>query len=390
MDHLSNYFCFREVMESAAKKTRTKKTAVAASQAATASEPPSLLTIISQISTENPSVEEQPLPVIAEKTSRKGKKPIQVVAVVTADGIQGSFPSEQRRPLIGHLPISSASVSFNDEADEEVSAPEPFPYDDTICTYGAPYHSTSETKKSTTCQNVQPAVEIKAPTTTTVSTTPIVKPMLSTTVPSFTQVQLFAEYIGAREQKQIPDKTDIACLWCCEQFSWKPAVIPSRYESDVMNGQIKGQYRVYGNFCCPECALSYLLQEHIDTNARWERISWMHLIYGKVSGGRLYPAPSRMTLKKFGGIYSIEEFRDLAITHKIRADIHYPPMVSLLATMDTKPIDFYEAPIKQALPTYAFEREGTGEDGLRLKRTKPLKERDSTLDACVQIKMRGE
>jgi hypothetical protein len=385
MDHLRNYFCFREVMESAVKKTRAKKTAVVPATAV--SEPPSLLTIISQISTESPSVEEQPLPVIAEKTSRKGKKPIQVVAVVTADGIQGSFPSEQRRPLIGHLPISSASVSFNDDADEEVAAPEPFPYDN-ISTYGAPYHSTSEIKKLNTPQIIQPAVEIKA--TTAAITSPIVKSTLSTTVPSFTQVQLFAEYMGAREQKQIPDKTDIACLWCCEQFSWKPAVIPSRYESDVMNGQIKGQYRVYGNFCCPECALSYLLEEHIDTNARWERISWMHLIYGKVSGGRLYPAPSRMTLKKFGGIYSIEEFRDLAITHKIRADIHYPPMVSLLATMDTKPIDFYEAPIKQALPTYAFEREGMGEDGLRLKRTKPLKERDSTLDACVQIKMRGE
>ncbi len=364
------------------KKTRAKKTPTAAT---VPNETPSLLTIISQISTETPSAEEQPLPVIPEKTSKKGKKPIQVVAVVTADGIQGSFPTEQRRPLIGHLPISSASVSFNDEKPDECLLTEPCAYDDTISSYGAPYFSQSEIKKST-CQNT-PSTEIKAVVAAAPS---VVKSTISTTVPSFTQIQLFAEYIGAREQKQIPDKTDIACLWCCENFSWKPAVIPCRYESDVMNGPIKGQYRVYGNFCCPECALSYLLEENIDTNARWERISWMHLIYGKSCGGRLYPAPSRMTLKKFGGVYTIEEFRDLSMTHKIRADIHYPPMVSLLATMDTKPIDFYEAPIKQALPTYAFEREGAGEDGLRLKRTKPLKERDSTLDACVQIKMRGE
>ena len=372
------------------KKTRTKKGGVAAAAAApSASEAPSLLTIMSQISTEA-SVEEQPLPVVPEKTSKKGKKPIQVVAVVTANGIQGSFPSEQRRPLIGHLPISSASVSFNDDSavgtETESSVPEPF--DDNICMYGAPYHSAGEAKKPATCQAVastQQAVETKA-----VASVATVKSSVSTTVPSFTQIQLFAEYLGAREQKQIPDKTDIACLWCCEHFSWKPAVIPSRYESDVMNGPIRGQYRVYGNFCSPECALSHLLEENIDTNARWERISWMHLIYGKASGGRLYPAPSRLTLKKFGGVYTTEEFRDLAMSHKIRADIHYPPMVSLLATMDTKPIDFYEAPIKQALPTYAFEREGAGEDGLRLKRNKPLKERDSTLDACIQIKMRGE
>ena len=372
-------------MDTSVKKTRTKKTPATAAAAVPETEAPSLLTIMSQISSE-PSAEEQPLPTVPEKTSRKGKKPVQVVAVVTANGIQGSFPTEQRRPLIGHLPISSASVSFNDEvaATDDLSAPEPF-NGDYICSFGAPYNS-SDVKKPTTCQNTQQQVEVKAPSVVSV---PVVKSTISTTVPSFTQVQLFAEYLGAREQKQIPDKTDIACLWCCEQFSWKPAVILSRYESDVMNGPVKGQYRVYGNFCCPECALSYLLEENIDTNARWERISWMHLIYGKASGGRLYPAPSRLTLKKFGGIYTIEEFRDLAITHKIRADIHYPPMVSLLATMDTKPIDFYEAPIKQALPTYAFEREG-GEDGLRLKRSKPLKERDSTLDACIQIKMRGE
>ncbi len=364
-------------METTTKKTRTRKTA-----AASLAEPeaaPSLLTIISQISTENASAEEQPLPVVPEKTSKKGKRPVQVVAVVTADGIQGSFPTEQRRPLIGHLPISSASVSFNDEPLLDDNSVEP--YYDNICSYGAPYQS-GELKKAV----VAPSAEVKA---MPVKETPAIK-TISTTIPSFTQIQLFAEYIGAREQKQIPDKTDIACLWCCEQFSWKPAVIPCRYESDVMNGPIKGQYRVYGNYCCPECALAALLEENIDTNARWERISWMHMIYGKAVGGRLYPAPSRLTLKKFGGVYSIEEFRDLAMSHKIRADIHYPPMVSLLATMDTKPIDFYEAPIKQALPTYAFEREGAGEDGLRLKRTKPLKERDSTLDACIQIKMRGE
>ncbi len=367
-------------MENATKKTRARgKAAVAAAAVEQPAAPEnSLLSIMSQIgSAPEP---EAPLPPPTEKTTKKGKKPIQVVAVVTSNGIQGAFPTEQRRPLIGHLPISSASVSFNDEP--EVMTSEPEPYNDSyLCSYGAPYAE----KKPVVAVAQQPAEPVAA-----IPTIPQVKQSISTTVPSYTQIQLFAEYIGAREQKQIPDKTDIACLWCCEQFSWKPAVIPCRYESDVMNGPIKGQYRVYGNYCCPECALAALLEENLDTNARWERISWMHMIYGKAVGGRLYPAPSRLTLKKFGGVYTIEEFRHLAMSHKIRADIHYPPMVSLLATMDTKPIDFYEAPIKQALPTYAFEREGAGEDGLRLKRNKPLKERDSTLDACIQIKMRGE
>ena len=366
-------------MDTTTKKTRSRAKAAVAAAAEPEPAPTSLLTIMSQIGGE--VEQETPLPPPNEKAPKKTKKPIQVVAVVTSNGIQGSFPSEQRRPLIGHLPISSASVSFNDEPE----AGQPEAYNDSyLCSYGAPYND--EKKVTATCQQVEQV----APVAATITVVPQVKQNISTTVPSYTQIQLFAEYIGAREQKQIPDKTDIACLWCCENFSWKPAVIPCRYESDVMNGTIKGQYRVYGNYCCPECAIASLLEENIDTNARWERISWMHMIYGKAVGGRLYPAPSRLTLKKFGGVYTIEEFRNLAMTHKIRADIHYPPMVSLLATMDTKPIDFYEAPIKQALPTYAFEREGTGEDGLRLKRNKPLKEHDSTLDACIQIKMRGE
>jgi hypothetical protein len=352
----------------------------------------SLMNILSQASQEAVTEPIQETPVAETKPTRRGKKPIQVVAVVTANGIEGSFPQEQKRPLIGHLPISSASVSFNDETSvgNEVFAPEPFD-DNYVGTIGAPYNDDKKVTASsqpaqTPNQQVsntstQPQTNVKVEKKTNVPST------ISTTVPSFTQVQLFAEYLGARDQKTIPDKTDIACLWCCEQFSWKPVVIPCRYEADVMNGPIKGQYRVYGNFCSPECAMAHLLEEQIDTHARWERISWLHLIYGAAVGGRLYPAPSRMTLKKYGGVYTIEQFRDLAFSHKVRADIHYPPMVSLLATMDTKPIDFYEAQMKQALPSYAFEHKGDDE-GLRLKRTKPLKERESTLDACIMVRSR--
>ncbi len=376
----------------ATRAPRKTKAKVAEPVQETAAEPEgSLINILSQVSQE-PVVEPiQEIP-IETKPTRRGKKPIQVVAVVTANGIEGSFPQEQRRPLIGHLPISSASVSFNDDAvaANDVFAPEPFD-DNYVGTIGAPYSDDKKNAQNLAGQNANTPAQSNASqnsqNNTKVDKKVIVAPSISTTVPSFTQVQLFAEYIGAREQKTIPEKTDIACLWCCEQFPWKPVVIPCRYEADVMNGPIKGQYRVYGNFCSPECAMAHLLEEQIDTHARWERISWLHLIYGAAVGGRLYPAPSRMTLKKYGGIYSIEQFRELSFSHKVRADIHYPPMVSLLATMDTKPIDFYEAQMKQALPSYAFEHKGE-EEGLRLKRTKPLKERESTLDACIMVRSR--
>jgi hypothetical protein len=59
-------------------------------------------------------------------------------------------------------------------------------------------------------------------------------------------------------------------------------------------------------------------------------------------------------------------------------------MASLLATMDTKPIDFYESTNKsERLPDSS---------GLRLKRSKPLKEIENTLDACfmIQVNNRGQ
>ena len=55
-------------------------------------------------------------------------------------------------------------------------------------------------------------------------------------------------------------------------------------------------------------------------------------------------------------------------------------MVSLLATMDTKPIDFYEQGERNA---------SEYNNSLRLKRTKPLKEIENTLDACLNITVGG-
>jgi hypothetical protein len=74
----------------------------------------------------------------------------------------------------------------------------------------------------------------------------------------------------------------------------------------------------------------------------------------------------------------------MALSRKMRADINYPPMVSLLATMDTKPIDFYESAQKQSGGGLL----GASGSVLRLKRSKPLKEVENTLDGCLNITIR--
>jgi len=54
--------------------------------------------------------------------------------------------------------------------------------------------------------------------------------------------------------------------------------------------------------------------------------------------------------------------------------------------MDTKPIDFYETSMRNV--TSAYVPVANTDSGLKLKRSKPLKDRESTLDACLNISVR--
>jgi hypothetical protein len=65
-------------------------------------------------------------------------------------------------------------------------------------------------------------------------------------------------------------------------------------------------------------------------------------------------------------------------------------MVSILATMDTKPIDFYDANLTKNVSETVKERLQKAEEVLRLRRTKPLKAWESTLDACINLKIKHD
>jgi len=61
--------------------------------------------------------------------------------------------------------------------------------------------------------------------------------------------------------------------------------------------------------------------------------------------------------------------------------------VRSLVTIDTKPIDFFDTSLKQGvMPTMPQQ---SVEEGLRLKRSKPLKDKESTLDTVMNIKIGG-
>jgi hypothetical protein len=306
-------------------------------------------------------------PVVEAEPKKKSKKQPKVVAVVTPHGIEGSFLPEPRKPLIARLQINSTDIQFNDAPlfCDPVESGQPEPYNTNQDSVFAEVNE-GPVQEQERVDEPQQKTEVKA----------------SVTLETFAKCDLMMEYRECRDSKKIPERTSIACFWCAHNFSWRPCVIPEREE--------KGVYRIYGNFCSPSCAMAFLLNESLDTHVRWERIALLHRLYASnYKSHRIFPAPTRESLKHFGGPLSIEEFRHIIEQEKIRIDIQVPPMVSILGSIDTKPIDFYDSSMKHTISPLLGEFVPKAEEGLRLKRSRPLKEKDSTLDSVLKIQVKG-
>lgn len=318
--------------------------------------------------------EEKPI----KKTSKKKQFP--VVAVVGPDGIEGNLIPETKRPLIIHLPIQSKDVQINDM---------PMIYDPHPPTDALPYDSNADNpfyegveqiESTTTVKNdeADSVKQCKVDTTQNIQCDIIPTPALV----DFYNIKstFLIKFKDSSEIKTIPQTSDAACFWCCHTFTTQPVVLPIRDTGEYLE--------VTGNFCCPECSMAYLFDIRQDSHTRWEQLALLHRVYNEVCNGKIHPAPPRASLKLFGGNFSIEEYRSLIHSHKVRVDIHLPPMVSILATMDTKPIDFYDASLTKGVTETVKERLQKAEEVLRLRRTKPLKAWESTLDACINLKIK--
>jgi hypothetical protein len=328
---------------------------------------------------------EQVLPKAKRETKKSTKH--KVVAVVTPDGIQGSFQSETKRPLIAHLPIHSNDVQFHDQPFVYDPRPPPAnveafnqgdvdPFSEEATYEPAPKHDDVEivnVKKSSgkDSNTIEEKISISSQITPQVSRK------------EYGPTTLLVQFENTKHTQELPLETDLACFWCCDSFKGRPCVIPIRI--------IESTWHVYGNFCTPQCCMAYLLSELLDTHTRWERISLLNRLYRTNTNGRIYPAPSRESLQRFGGPIVIDDFRAICNSQRVRVDVHLPPMVSILASMDTKPIDFYETPLRNTFASpyqYAPVKTSDEHQPLKLKRSKPLKDKESTLDACLNITMR--
>lgn len=174
---------------------------------------------------------------------------------------------------------------------------------------------------------------------------------------------LMVRFQDSNRDQILPESSDIACFWDCHEFRGQPCVLPILIEEEI--------WRVYGNFCCPECAAAYLFNQRLDSHTQWERFALLNRLYSK--SAPIHIAPPQPTLRLFGGPLDILEYRAILAEKSIRVDVVAPPMISVIQVLDTKPIDSYDACLKNTFIPWEMDRMNRpGAQGLRLRRTKPI------------------
>jgi len=347
--------------EPAKKRTRAKKNVIAVEEPV----------IVEQPEVVEETVVEQVVPsssLVKEKRGKKSKKP-PVVAMVTPDGIIGSLLNDMR-PLIAHIPVSSAELATITVSDK------PPKYDPTV---PAPYDTTDTLAFLSEERGESAQAELPETKNTRQYDAPY-----KSNLPLHYSERLMVQYQDSNRAQKLPEKTDVFCFWCCHAFDNMPCVIPSDIKEGIWN--------VYGNFCSPECGVAYLFQERLDSNVQWERYAMLNSLYRKdieIQNGAatgIRSAPKREVLRIFGGSIDIREFRAVVHERKLRIDVLSPPMISIIQTMDTKPIDFYDQSLRNVfVPTEARRLNAPGAQGLRLRRSKPIAGKESTLDFVMKI-----
>ena len=100
----------------------------------------------------------------------------------------------------------------------------------------------------------------------------------------------------------ILNKNETRCYYCHHPFDNLPFYIPLKYCENL------DRYKLFGNFCSPNCAKSYCLSNKLLEN----KVYLLCQFYKKLFGPsfKFPPAPSFLKLKEYGGTLTIEEFRN--------------------------------------------------------------------------------
>lgn len=140
---------------------------------------------------------------------------------------------------------------------------------------------------------------------------------------TFTAVKLHSKVMTLKGTKldTWPSCTEVACWYDTFPFTTVPIPLVHHYD------QAKKAFVIYGNVCSVECGLAYMHRES-RRHDLWERVvlfeDMMHKVFKQKIVG-CEPAPPFLTLTRFGGFYSIEEYR--ASFNVVKMTVIAPPFL---------------------------------------------------------------
>jgi hypothetical protein len=165
----------------------------------------------------------------------------------------------------------------------------------------------------------------------------------------------------------------VVCFWCCHTFTNQKCVLPVSYDS------YKNIYTCEGNFCSPQCAIAYNYSNPlISDQTCWNRHALVGMLYGSTE---ISPAPPRSLLRMFGGVLSIEQYRNYLTTVNDLIFANLPPIRMINPVMN---IQGNMRDVKKFV-SLSNEVIENAEDGLRLKRNKPINPGVLTLDSLTAV-----
>ena len=158
------------------------------------------------------------------------------------------------------------------------------------------------------------------------------------------------------------------CWWCKNTFENPGVGLPNNY--------VKNKFQCQGHFCSFSCASAY----NIDLNDELvsKRNSLLHLLYEKTFDEKknINPSPHWLTLKEYGGVLSIEEFRENIIMNLDEFIYLHPPIICNMAVIERNEKKNMIINTKLNLK----------KDELVLKRSKPLKSTKYSLETTMGLK----
>ena len=206
-------------------------------------------------------------------------------------------------PIKHKLDLTPDVVDTTATKTNDVSPDAPFPYDPNVyVSMHADFeNNASEASSSNTFSFIK----------TNGGTTSSFPPNRSITI-----VPLLPTFVESKSSRQMPERTDVCCYWCTEPFSSTPLGLPER--------RIGSMFFVKHCFCDFPCMAAFNFEKK--DSRMWERYALITLMrksmYNLNQAVKVHLAPPREALVKFGGKYSIEEFRILHKNKSIKVMSH--------------------------------------------------------------------